>query len=206
MRESPRGSRWAGYGKVAWGVRAIYRLRRLVPRALQLRLYPAAPASVRAELVALAAGGGGRSRSRSAAGRSSALAAREAALARASPPRRPRATSRPCGSRARELQEDGLEKEIARLGRAARPARDAGLLRSTRSWRAPAKGGLADFGPFAWRDGLGALRLGRRQADLNEVGLGVLASWVHRRLVNRLQVVDFAKRHPEIRERASRGR
>ena len=67
--------------------------------------------------------------------------------------------------------------------------------------RACEESGLADFGPFAWRDGLEALfDSAAAEADLNEVGLGVFASWIHRRLVNRLQVVDFVKRHPEIRE------
>jgi hypothetical protein len=58
---------------------------------------------------------------------------------------------------------------------------------------------FSDFGPFAWRDGLEALfDAAAAEADLNEVGLGVFASWVHRRLVNRLQVVEWAKRHPEL--------
>ena len=67
--------------------------------------------------------------------------------------------------------------------------------------RASEETGLADFGPWAWRDGLEALfDAAAAEADLNEVGLGVFASWVHRRLVNRLQVIDWARRHPEIRD------
>lgn len=59
---------------------------------------------------------------------------------------------------------------------------------------------LDDFGPWAWRDGLEALfAAAAAEADLGEVGFGVFASWVHRRLVNRLQVIDWAKRHPELR-------
>lgn len=60
--------------------------------------------------------------------------------------------------------------------------------------------GLDDFGEGAWRDGLDALVAGALgEADLNVVGLGILKSWSHRRLVNRLQVVDWVKRHPEVR-------
>lgn len=67
--------------------------------------------------------------------------------------------------------------------------------------RACEETGLDDFGPFVWRDGLEALfDAAAREADLNEVGLGVFASWVHRRLVNRLQVIDWVNRHPELRD------
>jgi hypothetical protein len=67
--------------------------------------------------------------------------------------------------------------------------------------RACEETGLSDFGPFAWRDGLEALfESAASEADLNEVGLGVFASWVHRRLVNRLRVFDWVARHPELRE------
>ena len=72
--------------------------------------------------------------------------------------------------------------------------------------RACEETGLADFGPFAWRDGLEALfDAAAAEADLNEVGLGVFASWVHRRLVNRLRVIDWVAHHPELRgERVER--
>lgn len=67
--------------------------------------------------------------------------------------------------------------------------------------RACEEAGLSDFGPFAWRDGLEALfDAAAAEADLSEVGLGVFASWVHRRLVNRLRVIDWAARNPELRE------
>jgi len=61
--------------------------------------------------------------------------------------------------------------------------------------------GLGDFGEGAWRDGLDALvEMSLAEADLNLVGLGILKSWSHRRLVNRLRVVDWVKRHPEVRD------
>ncbi|MBW2316267.1 MAG: sulfotransferase, partial [Deltaproteobacteria bacterium] len=61
--------------------------------------------------------------------------------------------------------------------------------------------GLGDFGAGAWRDGLDALvEMSLAEADLNLVGLGILKSWSHRRLVNRLRVVDWVKRHPEVRD------
>ena len=60
--------------------------------------------------------------------------------------------------------------------------------------------GLDDFGEGAWRDGLEALVHGAlAEADLNVVGLGILKSWSQRRLVNRLRVVDWVKRHSELR-------
>ena len=61
--------------------------------------------------------------------------------------------------------------------------------------------GLDDFGEGAWRDGLEALIEGSlEEADLNLIGLGILKSWSHRRLTNRLRVVDWIKRHPEVRD------
>ena len=66
--------------------------------------------------------------------------------------------------------------------------------------------GLDDFGSGAWRDGLAVLlESAAREAQLNDIGEHILRSWIHKRLVNRLRVVDWAKRHPEIRnERVER--
>ena len=61
--------------------------------------------------------------------------------------------------------------------------------------------GLDDFGRGAWRDGLEALiESSLAEADLNLVGLGILKSWSHRRLANRLRVIDWIERHPEVRD------
>lgn len=61
--------------------------------------------------------------------------------------------------------------------------------------------GFDDFGEWAWKDGLDALLdSAKREGDLNAIGLGILRSWVHRRLVNRLHVIDWVKHHPEVRD------
>jgi len=61
--------------------------------------------------------------------------------------------------------------------------------------------GLDDFGEGAWRDGLEVLiEASLTEADLNLVGLGILKTWSHRRLTNRLRVTEWRKRHPAIRD------
>lgn len=61
--------------------------------------------------------------------------------------------------------------------------------------------GLVDFGETAWRDGLDALLASAAaEARLNPMGRGILRSWIQRRLENRLRVIDWVKRHPELRQ------
>jgi hypothetical protein len=61
--------------------------------------------------------------------------------------------------------------------------------------------GLRDFGEGAWRDGLEVLLdSAAHEAQLNEIGQHILRSWIHLRLVNRLRVVDWVKRHPEMQD------
>jgi hypothetical protein len=66
--------------------------------------------------------------------------------------------------------------------------------------------GLDDLGDPACVDGLTVLldAVGR-EAALNDVGRMILRTWTHERLVNRLQVVDWVGKHPEVRaERVQR--
>ena len=65
--------------------------------------------------------------------------------------------------------------------------------------------GLEDLGERGWESGLEVLLdSAARDADLNQAGVGVLCSWIHRRLVNRLQVIDWVKRHPELSDQQIR--
>ena len=67
--------------------------------------------------------------------------------------------------------------------------------------RAQRETGLDDLGAAGWEAGLDALLdSATREADLNEVGVGILCAWIHRRLTNRLQVIDWVNRHPDIRK------
>lgn len=71
--------------------------------------------------------------------------------------------------------------------------------------RAQRETGLDDLGASGWQGGLEALLdSAAREADLNEVGVGILSGWIHRRLVNRLQVIDWVKRHPDVRNQVIR--
>lgn len=56
-------------------------------------------------------------------------------------------------------------------------------------------GGVSDFGPGGWREGLEALLDSAAQADLNELGAALFTSWLRDRLRRRLEVVDWADRH-----------
>ncbi len=60
--------------------------------------------------------------------------------------------------------------------------------------------GHEDFGADAWRDGLEViLDSAAREAELNSIGREILRGWIHRRLVNRLRVIDWVAAHPEVR-------
>ncbi len=60
--------------------------------------------------------------------------------------------------------------------------------------------GHEDFGAAAWRDGLEViLESADREAELNPIGREILRGWIHRRLVNRLRVIDWVAEHPEVR-------
>ncbi|MEE8507798.1 MAG: sulfotransferase [Myxococcota bacterium] len=60
--------------------------------------------------------------------------------------------------------------------------------------------GREDFGADAWRDGLEViLDSAAREAELNPIGREILRGWIHRRLVNRLRVIDWVAEHPEVR-------
>jgi hypothetical protein len=61
--------------------------------------------------------------------------------------------------------------------------------------------GLADFGDGSFREGLDVL-VGslEREADLSTLGRLALRAQLVRNLATRLRVVDWAKRHPEVRE------
>ncbi len=60
--------------------------------------------------------------------------------------------------------------------------------------------GLDDMGDGDWREGLDLLtRCLREEADLNATGQSIAEWWIGQRIANRLQVVDWAKRNPEIR-------
>ena len=67
--------------------------------------------------------------------------------------------------------------------------------------RAQRETGRDDLGEPGWEVGLEVLLdSATRAADLNEVGVGILCGWIHRRLVNRLQVIDWVNSHPAIRD------
>ncbi len=67
--------------------------------------------------------------------------------------------------------------------------------------RAVAVTGLDDLGDPACCEGLAVLLdCVAREAELNDIGRMILRTWVHERLVNRLQVVDWARTHPEVRD------
>jgi hypothetical protein len=58
---------------------------------------------------------------------------------------------------------------------------------------------LDDFGPSSFREGLEILvDAAEREADLNNDGRALLGSMIHTRLVNRLQLYEWHRRHPEI--------
>lgn len=57
--------------------------------------------------------------------------------------------------------------------------------------------GLDDFGPAGWQDGLAALvDSAAAEAELSELGAAVFRSWIRDRLQSRLNIVDWASRHP----------
>lgn len=61
--------------------------------------------------------------------------------------------------------------------------------------------GLADFGSGQWREGMEALAdAAVAEGRLNETGFFILRSEFLAQLVNRLEIEDWVKRHPEILE------
>ncbi len=67
--------------------------------------------------------------------------------------------------------------------------------------RAAAATGLDDLGDPACREGLDVLLDSvAREADLNDLGQLILRTWIEERLVNRLRVVDWVRRHPEVHD------
>lgn len=65
--------------------------------------------------------------------------------------------------------------------------------------KAAAETGLDDLGDPAWREGLEVLLDSvDHEAELNDVGRMILRTWIHERLVNRLQVTAWASEHPEV--------
>jgi len=67
--------------------------------------------------------------------------------------------------------------------------------------KAVAETSLDDFGDPAWQDGLEVLLDSvDREAHLNDVGRMILRTWVHERLVNRLQLVAWVAQRPEVRD------
>jgi hypothetical protein len=61
--------------------------------------------------------------------------------------------------------------------------------------------GLSDFGDAAFREGLDVLADSlEREADLSSLGRVVIRAQLVRNLATRLRVVDWAKRHPEVRD------
>ncbi len=67
--------------------------------------------------------------------------------------------------------------------------------------QAAAAGGLDDFGPADFQEGLRAYCASLAgEARLNDLGTGALAGTMVSALVNRLRVVDWVKRHPEVAE------
>ena len=66
---------------------------------------------------------------------------------------------------------------------------------------AAAETGLDDLGDPACCEGLAVLLdCVAREAALNDLGRMILRGWVHERLVNRLRVTDWVRRHPEVRD------
>lgn len=65
--------------------------------------------------------------------------------------------------------------------------------------RAIEETGLDDFGPGAWRDGLDALLDALDDADLNDLGAATFDFVVGNALRQRLGVVDWLRREPDIR-------
>ncbi|MEY2446932.1 MAG: hypothetical protein QOH79_408 [Acidimicrobiaceae bacterium] len=64
---------------------------------------------------------------------------------------------------------------------------------------AVASTGLDDFGTGAWRDGLDVFCDAlNREANLNEIGLAVHEGRIRHLLEERLRIVDWHRRHPEI--------
>lgn len=75
------------------------------------------------------------------------------------------------------------------------------LDRDTILAKAQQKTGLSDFGPDSFREGLDALLHSLNgEARLNTIGRIAGRSAVQGRLEDRLQVIDWAKRHPEVAE------
>lgn len=63
------------------------------------------------------------------------------------------------------------------------------------------KTGLENFGTGNWREGIEVLAdSAEAEARLNETGLGILRAEILAQLVNRLEIEDWAERHPEIRD------
>lgn len=60
---------------------------------------------------------------------------------------------------------------------------------------------LEDFGEGTWRIGLDKLvESALSEAKLNDVGLKILASEIQNQLINRLEIEDWVKHHPEVRQ------
>ena len=67
--------------------------------------------------------------------------------------------------------------------------------------RAKAEAGLHDFGGDTWRKGLDVVvRSALNEASFNDLGEQMFFAGLVRALVNRLQVEDWYRRHPEIDE------
>ena len=65
--------------------------------------------------------------------------------------------------------------------------------------RARANTGLTEFGQDTWKEGLGVLvRAAQTEARFNDFGEQSFYSYLVQVLVNRLQIEDWYKRHPEI--------
>jgi hypothetical protein len=70
---------------------------------------------------------------------------------------------------------------------------------------AVASTGLDDFGDGAWRDGLDVFCDAlNREANLNEIGVAVHEGRISHLLAERLRIVDWHQRHPEIGAQAIR--
>ncbi len=60
--------------------------------------------------------------------------------------------------------------------------------------------GLEDFGLGNWREGLEVLiTAASREAKLNDMGIAILRSEILAQLINRLEIEDWTRQHPEIR-------
>ena len=71
--------------------------------------------------------------------------------------------------------------------------------------KAAAETGLDDLGDPAWRAGLDVLLDSvEHEAELNDVGRMILRTWIHERLVNRLQITAWVSEHPEVRDEQAR--